>query len=119
MKSDKKTLVMPLLLITLGVGWLLTTLGITPAIDWIWTLGLAVVGLLAFGISGVDKVTVVVGPFFMITSLLSILRQTDRLPFNVEVPMLVILSGVLMLIARSPLIPNPKWIVQETGDSQR
>lgn len=119
MNSDKKTLVVPLLLITLGVGWLLTTLGITPAIDWIWTLGLAMVGLLAFGFGGVDKVTVVVGPFFMITSLLSILRQTDRLPFNVEVPMLVILSGVLMLIARSPLIPNPKWIVQEPSDNQR
>lgn len=119
MKSNKKTLVMPLLLITLGVGWLLTTLGITPAIDWIWTLGLAVVGLLAFGLGGVDKVTVVVGPFFMITSFLSILRQTDRLPFNVEIPVLVILSGVLLLIARSPLIPNPKWIIQEPGDTQR
>lgn len=119
MSSDKKTLVVPFLLITLGSGWLLTTLGITPAIDWIWTLGLAVVGLLAFAIGGIDKVTVVVGPFFMITSFLSILRQTNRLALNVEIPILVILAGVLLLIVRSPSIPAPKWIMQDPSDPHR
>lgn len=113
MKADKSTLILPILLITVGVGWLLTTLGVAPGIDWIWTLGLAIVGLLAFVLGGLDKVTVVVGPLFIITSCLSVLRQTERLPFNVEVPVLVILSGVLLLIARLPAIPLPKWAAEE------
>jgi hypothetical protein len=113
MKPDRKTLILPILLITVGAGWLLTTLGVAPGIDWVWTLGLAVVGLSAFVVGGIDKVSVVIGPFFILTSVLSILRQTGRLDLNVEVPILVILAGVLLLIARMPVIPVPKWIIQE------
>jgi len=112
MKPDKKTLLLPILLIAVGVGWLLTTLGVAPGIDWVWTLGLAVVGLLAFVVAGFDKVTVVVGPFFVLASCLSILRQTGRLRLDIEVPILVILAGVLLLIARSPAIPVPGWLVE-------
>lgn len=110
LKPAKKTLLLPITLITVGTGWLLTTLDIAPNIDWVWTLGLAVVGLLTFAISGIDKVTVVVGPFFIIASLLSVLRQTGKLPFDVEVPVLVITSGVLLLLARLPVIPIPNWM---------
>ena len=113
MKSDKKTLLLPILLITVGAGWLLTTLGVCPGIDWVWTLGLAVVGLLTFAVGGFDKVTVVVGPFFILASCLSILRQTDRLNLDVEVPILVIVAGILLLVARIPAIPIPKWIVED------
>lgn len=52
---DKRTLLVPLLLITVGTGWLMTTLGIAPGIDWVWTLGLAVVGLATFALSGVNR----------------------------------------------------------------
>jgi hypothetical protein len=55
-------------------------------------------------------VTVVIGPFFIVASSLSVLRQTDRLPLDVEVPILVILVGILMLIARSAAVPIPKWL---------
>jgi len=112
MKPDKKSLLIPLLLITVGTGWLLTTLGVAPGIDWIWTLGLAVIGVLVFVMSGIDKVTVVVGPFFELASCLSVLRQTGRLELDVEVPILVVISGVLLLLARQPAIPVPKWIVE-------
>lgn len=111
MKSDWKTLIVPLLMITVGVGWLLTTLGVGPGIDWVWTLGLAMVGLMTFAVAGIDKGSVVIGPFFLVASFLSVLRQTDRLRIDVEVPILVILGGVLLLIARSPAIPIPKWII--------
>ena len=113
MTPDKKTLLLPILLITVGAEWLLTTLGVTPGIDWVWTLGLAVVGLLTFAVGGFDKVTVVFGPFFIFASCLSILRQTDRLHVDIEVPILVIIAGVLLLIARMPAIPIPKWIIQD------
>jgi hypothetical protein len=119
MTPDRKTLLLPILLITVGVGWLLTTLGVAPGIDWVWTLGLAVVGISTFAVSGFDKVTVVVGPFFILASCLSILRQTDRLRFDVEVPILVIIAGVLLLIARIPAIPVPTWVVQESKQNKQ
>lgn len=115
-KSNKKTLILPLLIIAIGSGWLLTTLGLVPGLNWIWVLGLAVIGLLSFAVSGIDKSTVVIGPFFLIASSLSVLRQTGRLSFDVEVPVLVIVIGVLLLIARSKSIPLPEWVVLEPKD---
>ena len=113
MEPNKKTLLPPILLITIGAGWLLTTLGVVPGVDWIWTLGLAGVGLLTFAVGGFDKITVVIAPFFIIASCLSILRQTDRLHIDIEIPLLVMIAGILLLIARLPAIPNPKWIIQD------
>ncbi|MFO0012055.1 MAG: hypothetical protein ACK553_04870 [Planctomycetota bacterium] len=114
MKPDKKTLLLPVLLITIGIGWLLSTLGVAPNIDWVWTLGLAAAGLLTLAIGGFDKSTVVVGPFFLIASFLSVLRQTGRISLDVEVPILVIVVGVLLLIARVTAIPNPRWMIDDT-----
>lgn len=118
MKPDKKTLLLPALLITIGTGWLLSTLGVAPGIDWVWTLGLAVVGVLTFAVLGIDKVTVVVGPFLLLASGFSILRQTSRLGMDVEIPILVIVAGVLLLIARSPAIPIPSWIIKDPESVQ-
>ena len=112
-------LFIPILLITFGAGWLLTTLGIAPGIDWIWTLCVAVVGLATFVVGGLNKVTVVIGPFCLLASCLSILRQTGRLQLDVEVPILVILSGVLLLVARLPSIPMPNWVVQNPKARQQ
>lgn len=115
MKPDKKTLFLPILLITIGVGWLLSTLGIAPKIDWIWTLGLATTGVLSFAIGGFDKATIVIGPFFLAASVLSVLRQTGRISLDLEVPILVILVGVLLLFARLPAVPSPKWMIDDNG----
>jgi hypothetical protein len=109
---NKSAIFLPILLITFGVGWLLTTLGVAPRIDWVWTLCIAALGFLTLGVGGLDKVTVVVGPILLLASLLSILRQTGRLQFEVEVPILIIVMGVLLLLARLPVIPVPKWIAQ-------
>lgn len=87
-------------------------------VDWIWTLSLAIVGFLAFVVGGFDKVTAVVGPFLILASCLSLLRQTGRLSLDVEIPILVILAGVLALIARLPAIPVPKWILRDPSSKQ-
>jgi hypothetical protein len=110
MTTDRKSLIVPLLLIVLGTGWLLTALGIMPRVDWVWTLAVAAIGVLALVIGGIDKVTVVVGPFFILASCLSLLRQTGRMSINIEVPVLVIAAGVLLLLARMPAIPAPSWL---------
>lgn len=106
---DKKTLFVPVVLIAVGAGWLLTTLGVAPGINWIWTLGLAILGVLTFIISGIDKVTIVVGSLLIVASLLSVFRQTERLSVDHELPILVIITGVLLMIARNKSVPVPAW----------
>jgi hypothetical protein len=112
-----KSLVIPILLIVLGIGWLLTTLGLVPQIDWVWTLGVALTGILVFVICGFDKVSVTVGPFFLIASGLSVLRQTGRLAIDLEIPVLVIAAGMLMLVAHLKIIPAPKWLIETRSEA--
>ncbi|MEZ6059680.1 MAG: hypothetical protein R3C19_04895 [Planctomycetaceae bacterium] len=118
MSPNHRTLAVPLLLIVTGTGWLLSVLGIAPEIDWVWTLALALIGVMTFVSVGFDKGTLVIGGFFLVTSILSVLRQTGRITFNAEVPVLLISVGVLMLIARHPAIPRPGWIVESRKDEQ-
>jgi hypothetical protein len=95
-----------------GVGWLLSAQGFGPGINWVWTLGLGVIGILTLVVSkGLDKVSVVIGPFFLLASLLSVLRQTSQLSLEIEVPVLVISIGALLLVAQVPAIPKPGWFV--------
>lgn len=106
----KSGVAVPVIMIAVGIGWLLSVLGIAPAIDWVWTLALLASGLLVFILGGFDKVTFVAGIGLILCSLLSVLRQTGRLPLNVEMPLLVIAVGALLLVARHPKIPAPKWL---------
>jgi hypothetical protein len=112
MRSNQRApLVIPILIIVVGVGWLLTVRGFGPGINWVWTLGLGTIGILTFVLSGFDKVSVVIGPFFLLSSLMSVLRQTASLGLDMEVPVLVITIGVLLLFAQLPAIPKPGWFV--------
>lgn len=109
--SDKKSLIVPILLIALGSGWMLNVMDVLPGVDWGWSLGLGAVGILVFVLSGFDKFTIVVGPMFLTASMLSVMRQTGRLSLDMEVPLLVIFLGFLLLVARASGIPNPSWIM--------
>jgi len=116
--QPKTSPALPVVIITLGIGWLLSTMGIGPSINWVWTLGLAVGGLLVFALSGFNKATIVVGPMLLVASILSVLRQSGKLNIDLEVPILVIVSGVLLLVARLPSIPPPQWLDHAMIDSE-
>lgn len=119
-KQPRGPLILSILIITVGVGWLLTARGFAPGINWVWTLGLGVVGILSFVLSGgLDKLSVVVGPFFLVASVMSILRQTGGLRPEIEVPVLVILFGVLLLIAQMSFIPPPPWMITPSPNADR
>lgn len=119
-KQPKGPLVLSILIITVGVGWLLTAQGFGPGVNWVWTLGLGVIGVVTFIVSGgLDKVSVVLGPFFLVSSLLSILRQTGNMKSDTEVPLLVILVGVLLFVAQMSFIPLPKWFVPLPSDGSK
>jgi hypothetical protein len=103
--------VIAVFIITIGIGDLLTTLDVLPGVDWVWTLALAIVGILVLVASGgFDKVSVVVGPFLIAAAVLSILRQTGSLDPKIETSLIVILIGVLLFVSQSSLIPAPRWL---------
>jgi hypothetical protein len=103
-----KDLIPPVLVIALGVTWLLNVVDILPGVNWIWTVGLAAVGVITLMIGGINKLTVVVGPFLMIGSVCSLLRQLDKLQTDREVPILTIILGMLMLLVQILNLPLPE-----------
>jgi hypothetical protein len=110
MQQDRTSLILGGLLVAVGGGWLLSSVGFIPNVDWAWSLGLAVVGVLAIVLSGFDKVSFVLSGFFGLASILSVLRQMGVVKVDVEVPVLVLAAGVLLIAARSEAIPLPRWI---------
>lgn len=116
MKQHKGLLVLSIFIITIGVGDLLTTLGVFPGIDWVWTLALAIVGVLTIVLSGgLDKVSIVIGPFLLVASGLSILRQTGHLDPKLEASLVVILVGVLLFVSQLSAVPPPRWFTGPAG----
>jgi hypothetical protein len=105
--NSGKALVVPVLVILLGVTWLLNVLEVIPGVDWIWTGGLAALGLLVMVAGGINKLTLVFGPFLMVASVCSILRQTGRLSLDLEVPILTIVLGFLLLLVQLLKLPYP------------
>ena len=110
MPSDRASYIIPVLLIAVGIGWLLGTLGFGPQVLWVWTFSLGALGILAFVVGGFDKVTVVIGPIFLLAAVMSYFRQTGQLAPNVEVPGLMVATGLLLLLAHHPSIPVPAWL---------
>jgi hypothetical protein len=108
------TLALPILLMAIGSGWLLTNSGFMPGIDWVWTLLLAAVGVLILVLGGINKLTITLGPVSIAASFLSILRQNGKLSMDIEIPLLMILLGFCMLVARHPRIPAPPWALPST-----
>ncbi len=113
MNGNKVSVAVPLLIIAVGVGWLLSTHEVIPGVNWIWVLGLGVGGILTLWLGGIDKITIVVGPFLIVSTFFSIARQTGRLSADTEIPCLVILAGVLALIARCSPVRSPSWILDD------
>jgi hypothetical protein len=105
-----RTLLPSILVTTFGVGWLISALGVSPQVNWIWTLGLAVIGLLTLAYQGLNKFSVIVGPGFIVASLFSVLRQLGYLTLDVEAPMLVVFTGILMSVAHLSIFRKPAWL---------
>src|SRR5690242_15860852 len=93
-------LAIPTLTIALGIAWLLNVQGYFPRIDWLWTIGLAAAGLLTFISMRFDRFSFVLGSFLLICSVFSVLRQTEAITVNQELPLLVVAFGALMLFSQ-------------------
>ena len=96
----------PVTLIAVGLGWLLWELRLFPDVDWIISLGFIAAGIAVMAIDGINKNSVVIGPFLVGIGVAWFLHDRYYLPWRVEIPGLLVLLGLLMLVARSPRIPE-------------
>lgn len=103
-----KDAALPVILIVLGATWLLHSLDWLPDIHWLWVIGLAGAGVAILLLDGITKSSVVGGPLLILAGLLSFLRQYYALGWSIVIPVMLIAAGMLMLIARSPAIPESR-----------
>jgi hypothetical protein len=108
----------PVLITTVGTGWLLTVRGVIPGVQWIWVLVLAVLGAFLLCVK-VDKVSIAVGPSLMAAAALSMLRQTGWIAINTEVPLLTIIVGSLWTASYLLPVPLPAWIIADAQSENR
>lgn len=97
-------IVFPITLIVIGAGWLLNEINYFPSVSWIVIIGLLVAGAAVLAFDGVNKSTIVLGPMLIAGAVTTFLRQQYGLALSVQWPVLLMLCGCLMLLARS------KWI---------
>ena len=97
---------LPVALIVVGLGWLLWEFRLFPDLDWIVALGFVLGGVLVLVLDGINKNSVVIGPFLVGIGVAWFLHDRYYLPWRVEIPGLLVLLGLLMLVARSARIPE-------------
>jgi len=68
MSATRRMIILAVLVIALGIAWLLNTLEIIPGVNWLWSGGLGVAGILFLAARGIDKFTFVIGSFLLTSS---------------------------------------------------
>ena len=97
---------LPVTLIVVGIGWLLWEFRLFPDVDWIIGLGFIVAGIAVVAIDGINKNSVVVGPFLIAIGVAWLAHDRYGTHGRYIVPALLVLLGLLMLIARNPRVPE-------------
>jgi len=111
-------IILAVLIIALGIAWLLNTLNVIPGVDWLWTGGLGVAGILILTVTAMNRFTFVIGSFLLVGSVCSILRQTGRLRPDIELPVLFIILGALILLSLLLPLATPE-VFREDASSNR
>ncbi|MBB5016950.1 hypothetical protein HNQ59_000212 [Chitinivorax tropicus] len=101
-----KSALIPVALIVIGLAWLLDEFHVFPEVNWFWITALTAAGVAVLLLDGINKSSVVVGPLLIGGGITTFLRQYLDLRFGAQWSVLMILLGVLMLVARSPSIPE-------------
>ena len=99
---------LPVTLIVVGLVWLAWQFRLFPDIDWIIAAGLVGGGIAVMAFDGVTKSSVVIGPFLIATGAAWALHEFQRVDWKYLIPVLLVVLGSLMLVARNPGIPDRK-----------
>ena len=97
---------LPITLIVVGLVWLLWYQGWLPDKDWVIAIGFIAAGVAVLAVDGFTKTSVVMGPFLIAIGIAWIVHDRYRTSYGVIVPAMLVILGALMLVARSPSIPE-------------
>lgn len=98
----------PITLIVIGALGLVWYLGWVPDFDAITSIALIAGGIAIMAIDGITKNSVVLGPTLIAVGIAWWLHDQYRLRWTLLVSVLLIVIGALMLLARSPKIPEKR-----------
>jgi hypothetical protein len=97
---------LPVTLIVVGVIGLVWYFGWFPDVDAITAIGFVAAGVLILVMDGVTKSSVVLGPTLIAIGVMWWVHDHYRTRWSLLIPILLILIGGLMLLARRPEIPD-------------
>jgi uncharacterized membrane protein YhhN len=98
----------PLVLFLVGLGLLLIQLDLFPAGKVMWTGGLLIGSVCVFLNQGFNKSSFIPGTILLTLSILSLVRYNTGLSFEMEIPIILMVVGVIMALNKTSLIPDPK-----------
>jgi len=97
---------LPVTLIVVGVIGLVWYFGWFPDVDAVTAIGLIAAGVLVLAMDGITKSSVVLGPTLITMGVMWWLHDQYRLRWSLLIPILLIVIGALMLVSRSPAVPD-------------
>jgi hypothetical protein len=97
---------LPITLIVVGAVWLVWRMGWMPDKDWLIGSAFIAGGVGVLLVDRITKNSIVVGPFLIMIGLSWLAHDSYRVAWTLLMPVLLISLGVLMLVARSPAIPD-------------
>ncbi len=97
---------LPILIIAVGTGWLLSAKNIMPGVDWALVLSMSSLGLLIL-LSKLSPTSIVLGPILLLSAFLMVMLQSHQIDVDLFLPIIVISFGLLMLISRFIKINPP------------
>ena len=106
---------LPITLIIVGLVGLAWHFRVFPDVDWVIGLGLIAGGVAVLAIDGVNKHSIVSGPLLIGVGVAWLLHDQYRVSTSILIPSMLVLAGVLMLIARSPGIPERRSRASRPG----
>ncbi len=97
---------LPVTLIVLGALGLVWYFGWFPDFDALTSIGFIAGGVLVLAMDGITKSSIVLGPTLIAVGIAWWLHDQQHLRLSLLVSVLLIVIGALMLVARSPRIPE-------------
>ena len=101
-----KDAALPITLIVVGLIWLCWYFGWFRDVDWLISLGFIAGGIGVMVMDRITKNSIVVGPLLIAIGIAWLVNDRYRVSWSLLIPLLLVLVGVLMLIARNPAIPD-------------
>ncbi|MEO8487464.1 MAG: hypothetical protein ABI585_14115 [Betaproteobacteria bacterium] len=97
---------LPITLIVVGAIGLVWYFGWFPDVDAVTAIALIAAGVLVLALDGFTKSSVVLGPMLITMGVMWWLHDQYRLRWSLLIPILLIVIGALMLVARHADLPE-------------